>query len=710
MSAPPGPAPRARPARLLRGLLGGLLATGGLLASIAGGAAAAPAPSPSGPAAGKLPVQVRVTDVSPQVLRPGEDLVVRAQIRNTGSRQLADPRAAVRLNRFLLANRDALNEWERGRATDAAGTAVQSTTLGAPLAPGAQADVEIRVPAAALRLAATPTGWGPRGMSVEVTDGGRRQGLDRTFALWLPTDQVPTTRVSVAVPVTGDGVAPATPAALTGPSASTLRRLDDLVAVTADRPEVAWVVDPALLAATAADGAASDSSTGPEAADQDAGARNRAAAVKRAAAGRDVFSLGWLDPDLGALAHADAADVAATAGALAADSAAGPLGKPARTDLAWPAEPVPDQSTVALAARTGARSIVVGGDGLAPGDLPYTPTGRATVPTPAGDVAALVADPTLTGLLTNPAEQTAATAAQRMLAETAVIAHERPGDPRHLLIAPSRGWRPEVAIARAQLGALTTAPWVSLAPVSTLISTADPDVRRTALPTRSAPDGELSAGSIGALRTARAQLSSFASIATDPKALVAGADADVLAPLGTAWRANPRGRAAVVRAVLTGLTARRSGVQVVPGSRLNLFSQTGTFPVALRNDLAQAVTVRIALVPQNRLLLIDRSQTLVLPARSQLQARIPFHAVGSGDVRVSVALLAPDGTPVSGPSRFTVRVRADWENVGTAALAGVLALAFVIGIVRTIRRGQTARRGATPAQLAQITDPEEASS
>ncbi|MBC7551608.1 MAG: hypothetical protein H7269_12070 [Cellulomonas sp.] len=405
---------------------------------------------------------------------------------------------------------------------------------------------------------------------------------------------------------------------------------------------------------------------------------------------------------------------------------------PPRTDLAWPADDVPDLKTVALAAQSGARTVLVAGDGLAAVDLSYTPTGRATVPTATGEVTALVADRTLTNLLTDPtsapaaasttgesdpspeptssvatttaAPTTAATAGQRVLAETAIIARERPNDPRHVLIAPRRDWSPDVGVARAQLAALANAPWVTPTPLSGLIGTADPQVERTDLPERSKVDSELAPTAIGAMRTARTDLTTFAAIVANPAALTADADVAVLAPLSVAWRAEASGRAVVVQEVVDDLTTRANGVSVLPGSGVNLISQSGTLPIGLSNELDQDVTVQVSLEPASRVLVVDGAETVVVPARSEMQARIPFHAVGSGDVRVEVTLLAPGGAAVTAPTSFVVRVRADWENIGTAVVAGLLGLGFLFGIARTIRRGQTKTRGATPAELAELAE------
>lgn len=680
-----------------------------------------------------------MASVTPGVLRPDGQLLVRATFVNRGDEEIADPRANLRVRRFLISTRSALAEWTAFGPTDTAGTTVRSIPLGAPLAPGARADVDLLVPAGDLGLSRAPAAWGPRGLSIEATDGGSRVGLARTFVLWLPAEPEASVRVSVVVPFTGGPVGAAATADRAGPSAQTIDRLADLLAVTRDAAAAAWAVDPALLAALEAGteappGAAAPTSTQSDPPTDRTQLADLTSGLAQAASGRDVFTLPTLDPDLAALAHAGAADLASGATALAGSTPLPVLGTPPRTDLAWPADEIPDLQTVALAAQSGARTVLVAGDGLAAVDLNYTPTGRATVPTATGDVIALVGDRTLTDLFTDPtstpraagttgesdpspeatasaaaagaAPTTAATAAQRVLAETAIIARERPSDPRHVLIAPRRDWAPDVEVARAQLAALANASWITPTPLSGLIGTADPLVERTDLPERSRVDRELAPAAIDAMRTARTDLTTFATMVADPTALTAGADEAVLAPLSVAWRTDASGRAAVVQEVVDDLTVRASGVSVLPGSGLNLISQAGTLPIGLSNELDQDVTVQVSLVPANRVLVVDGAETVVVPARSEMQARIPFHAVGSGDVRVEVTLLAPGGAAVTAPTSFVVRVRADWENIGTAVVAGLLGLGFLFGITRTIRRGQTKTRGASPAELAELAESE----
>jgi hypothetical protein len=563
-------------------------------------------------------------------------------------------------------------------------------------------DVELRVPATTLRLSTADAAWGPRGLSVEVTDSGRREGILRTFMVWMPTEQpLAPTRVSVLVPLTGGPVDPTADATTETPAPTGTRatavpgalsddvvdRLADVVDATGGVPAVSWAVDPALLVAARVP-------------DPDPAAERWVTELTAAAPGRDVFALPSRDPDLAAFAHGGGEELVSLAVTTSSAAVDPVLGTPVRTDLAWPAAAVPDVATVALAARTGATSVVVGDDALLPDELTYTPTGRATVATPAGPVAALVADDALSDQLVSPRDLTGAAAAQRVLAETAVVTKERPSEQRHLLLAATRGWAPDAPLAAAQLAALDTAPWVDLTPLSTLIGAADPGVDRRPLPDRRVDEGELPPGAVRSLQQARADLAAFSTVVADPSELVSGSDDAVLAPTSVAWRSDPAQRAAVVDAVLDDLAARRSGVRVVPGSSLNLISETGRFPVGVRNDLAQDATVQVAVVPESARLVVDGAETVTVPAQSETQARIPFHAVGSGDVAVQVTLLTPDGVPLGAPQRFTVRVRADWENVGTAVVAGLLGVALVVGIVRTIRRGQTSRRGAgsTPVE------------
>ena len=77
-----------------------------------------------------------------------------------------------------------------------------------------------------------------------------------------------------------------------------------------------------------------------------------------------------------------------------------------------------------------------------------------------------------------------------------------------------------------------------------------------------------------------------------------------------------------------------------------------------------------------------------LPGDGTTDVSVPVEARGSGNVQVEVQILDPAGN-VIGPSQDAqIRVRADWENVGTAVIAIGLVGILAFGIVRSLRRGK----------------------
>ena len=657
-------------------------------------------------------VSVTITAVTPQILRPGDDLTVTATATNTSTQTIQQPRAAVLLSRTSLSTRYSLDAWASADPTSSAGTSLKSVAIPGQLDPGASATVQITVPAASLGLSAQTSQWGARGLALQVLDSWSRVGIARSFALWLPGDQPARTSVSVLVPVTRDSAdlaaeaSAATDTAGTGSSASTptagstspgsggtptdgttatpgaaatfapTGRLASLVALSAHRPGVSWAVDPALV--DAARGAGT-------------GGSSWLTALDAGAAQRDVFALPYADPDLAALAHAGETSLAQQADTLTSAlpwvNETGAL-----TGLQLAPDGTTDAATVDLAAQLGASAVVVDPSALAPTELTYTPSSRATVHTPSGSVAALVPDATLSDLLRAPAGSSPAVAAQRILAETAVITRERPGEERHVLATVGRDWTPVAAVAAAQLDALASAPWVVMEPLSKLISTASPGVERAPLPTRVADPSELQAPDVATIASAQRALVTFASIVHNPAALLDGVQESVLGPLSVGWRGDTASRASAMATLLTDLRAQRTGLSIIKGSNVTLISQSSEVPISVRNTLDQDATVTLRLKPRNSCLAVPHAPTVTVPAHQTVSFRVPFDAVASCNVVVDVSLLTADGTPVADSTQFTVRVHADWENVGTAVAAGLLALGLVVGLWRTVRRGQTARR------------------
>ncbi len=676
-----------------------------LLLGLAGPAVAAPAPSGPAPQAATAPwepvpgdespeevppppppepgtVPVTLTEVAPHVLTPGADLHLTLTLRNTGT-LAATPRVVVHLAGTRFISRTSLDNWRAAGPEDPVGPAVLSVDLPA-LAPGAETTATLVVPASATGLAETDD-WGARDLAVEVLDGpsGVALGMARTFAVWYPTEVTTPTAVTVAVPVTGPAINPyrrqATVAAyadLTAPDG----RLTALLDATEATP-VTWVIDPSVL--------------------QDARTSEAGAAwadrVAAAAADREMLLLPWGDADLTALARAG--DTELTAAAIERAEAAA---LPWTFRIAWPAEPLPGLTIAAAAVTAGADAVVVAPGRLEPpAVLTYTPTGRSTVVADGRDVSVLVPDARLSGALTTGAfgssDATAVTpalAAQDLLAELAVVNRERPSTARHLLVTVPRDWAVRPAVAAAQLAALAEAPWVDLAGVDDLLRAPDPDVDRGTLPVAPLVTGILDPAELAATRSAMVERDTLAQMLADPAAVTGDPETELLALASQAWRAEPATRSRLLATAAGSAQRLRTGVSVDQSSTVNLISQSGEMPVRVVNTLTQDVTVVVGLDPAEARLVADQTVTVTVPSRDAATIQIPVHAVGSGDVAVRVTLTTEQGFPVDADTVFTVRVRAEWENIGTAVLAGLLAIGLAVSIVRTARRGRGASRGA----------------
>jgi hypothetical protein len=638
-------------------------------------------------------VAVELEEITPGVLAPGGTLTVTATVSNGTEQTLAAPVVELGVDRSATATRSGLESWSTAEATRRIGTRVGLQEPG-PLAPGATAQVTFSVPAADLGLSAR-SDWGPRGLAVRLSDDGERLAVARSFVVWAPPGDVPALRLSMVAAVTGPPVDPdpvvydEALATATGSGG----RLGHLLDATAATTEIGWVVDPALVAAAQAS--------------PDPAVTGWVERLLEGAQGRTAFALRAYDPDVAAYAHAGLPLPDGTP-LPGADPEPAVPDEPAtaswRTDVAWPADTVPDVTTTALAASSGATAVVVGGDALIPDrSLTYTPTGTAHVSTPAGDVTALVPDPVLTQVVTAGGGSDPV-ATQRLLAETAVVARERPADARHVLVALPRGWDPDVAAFGARLAALQDAAWVDVAPIDELLAAPVPGEARTPLPEEAPAEGEIPPSQLHALDRTRAGLAAFATVAPDPAALTRPLEPGFVTPGAVAYRGVPEARSAAVQHSAQAAATVMGGVSIQRGSPILLLAEEQSLPVRVANELPQDVEVQVVLRPDDPRLKAPQRPTTTVPAGSEVTVPVPVEAFGSGNVTVAVEVVsaADPSVRVAAPAEFVVRVRADWESVGTAVVGALLAIAMVAGIWRTVRRGRSPRRlpGATVDQPA----------
>ncbi|MBD8079971.1 DUF6049 family protein [Cellulosimicrobium arenosum] len=661
-------------------LLGGLA-----LLPTGGPALADPAASGAlGSATDEPGVTVQLLTLSPGVLTPDDTLDLTVRVTNAGTAAVAAPAAFLGVDRRSLDTRSSLDGWVEAGVVGRTGYRVADESLD-PIAPGDSVDVPLSVPADRLGIVAG-SDWGPRGIVVVVTDAGSRVAATRTFVVGAPPGDVEPLRLSVLAAVTGPAVDPDAQTYDDALAAATAEsgRLGRLLAATGTTTQVGWAVDPALVAAAAASA--------------DPAVEDWAASLDAATADRTTFALEAYDPDLAAYARAGADLPRGTPlpGSDPEPAASDAQGTPPewRTDLAWPADPVPDVETTTLAASSGATAVVVGGGGLAPDDaLTYTPTGLARVSTTAGEVTALVADPTVTSLVA--AGDDLATS-QRLLAETAVVARERPAETRYVLAALDRTWEPDPAALSAKLDVLGDAPWVEVAPVSEMLSAPVPAVDRAALPDVATAETEMPAAELGELGESRAELAEFASVAVEPAALTRPLEPRFVTPTSVAYRADPENRTRAVQDVQRAVATTTGKISLQLGSTITFIAESENLPVQVYNQLPEDVVVQVVLRPDGQQLQVTQRPTASVPAGEEVTVPVPVEAFGSGNVTVAVELVsaADPQVRVADPQDLVVRVRADWESVGTVVVAGLLAVGLLAGIWRTVRRGRSPRRTA----------------
>jgi len=216
----------------------------------------------------------------------------------------------------------------------------------------------------------------------------------------------------------------------------------------------------------------------------------------------------------------------------------------------------------------------------------------------------------------------------------------------------------------------------------------------------------VTAASLAVAEDAVAERVAVAAMGADPAALVGDPDAERLGPAALAWREDPTGRRASIARTVATTTALRASVSVPPTGTVNLISTSGDLPLRVDNALDQDVTLMVRLRTTDRRLIADTAVKVVVPAGEERTVEIPVSGVQSADVQAVVELSTTTGVVVDSSTVLTVRVRAEWENIGTGAVGGLLALLLVIGVVRTARRarGTRADRAAAAGQPSALVD------
>lgn len=441
------------------------------------------------------------------------------------------------------------------------------------------------------------------------------------------------------------------------------------------------------------------------------------AALARAIHTDSLVALPWGDSDTAALAHLQQTSLIETAARRTQESAIVKVGAP--TSVSWLASSVADATTVNALAQPDS-TIIASPESLSPSDdLTYTPSGLGA----SGNHAVLIPEQSLSGALTGedakptasdqgtPTTQSAQASAldtrQLLRSDSAILARQAPALERDIVVAMPRRAASAVqsSVVRERVAALRSVPWTQSQSFSALQEHAQQEVSavaegtsridRSEMPDTVIDTNELSADTLAAAGRTATTLQSISSVLSEPAALL-GDYTNLEAVVSSAsWRSDPKTRSAQIPNAEAAGAGVTSSLAAVPSSTINVISSEAQLPVRITSSLNQDVTVQVYLVSNNKRLQVPRTTTVRVPAHQQAKVTVPIQAVGSGDVALTVQVLAADGTTVGTPTTVNMRVRADWEGRGTGVIVGVLVAIVVTGTVRTVRRGR--RTAVAPA-------------
>ena len=444
------------------------------------------------------------------------------------------------------------------------------------------------------------------------------------------------------------------------------------------------------------------------------------AALVRAIGTGSLVALPWGDSDTAALAHLQQTSLIETATQRTRESAIVKAGAPA--SLAWPASSITDSATVDVLPQSTS-TIIASPTSLPVADeLTYTPSGLGAL----GDRAVLLPEQSLSEALASrtpevgtadqaqqaaPSTQTPQAAEldtrQLLRGDSAILTRQAPALERDIVVAMPRqaASSADPTALQERVDALHSTSWAQPQSLSALEEHARAEVEavdegtsgieRSEPPDRVTDNDELPTATLAAAAGTASTLQSVSSVLSDPAALL-GDYTDLEAVVSSAsWRADSATRDAQIPTAEAAGAGVTSSLAAVPSSTINLISSEAQLPVRITSSLDQNVTVQVYLVSDNKRLQVPRTTTVTVPAHQQAKVTVPIQAVGSGDVGLTVQVLATDGTTVGTPTTVHMRVRADWESRGTGIIVGILVSIVVIGTVRTVRRGR--RTAVTPA-------------
>lgn len=346
--------------------------------------------------------------------------------------------------------------------------------------------------------------------------------------------------------------------------------------------------------------------------------------------------------------------------------------------LAWPRENSVIATDLGPIATAGSTAVV-----LASGNVERSAEAGAVIDL--GGLTGLVADDAASAALRAAAGAPTATEVQASLTEfiaaLSASASTQPGTATVVALMDRR--LPSNAPGLVPtLTALATTPGIDLVRIESLLD--DEPSSATIIDRPQDPDAVAIVSRLLEAETAEAR---FATITADPLRLTSDRRLQLLALLSQERLIPDAAWVTATESFLEESADIRNSVQVVEASGFNLLADNAALPIAVSNELNQAVTVYITVRPDTGLLAVGDSRVeLTIEPNAQGRGEIPVQAISNGTVTVDISLTGATGVAVGRTTTADINVQAGWETPIVVVLAGIVVLVFGVGIVRNILR------------------------
>jgi hypothetical protein len=324
-----------------------------------------------------------------------------------------------------------------------------------------------------------------------------------------------------------------------------------------------------------------------------------------------------------------------------------------------------DPDSLRLLQNASARQLVVEAQALTPVDEKYTPAHPYKMQAVPGDdssaVTVVATDPGLEQFLTG--DDPPALRAAHLLAGLSLVAGEQPSIARGVAVANPDRWDADPTFVAAVLAGLRGNPLLHpttvaglLAAVPTATVGDEPDgapVYRQLAP-YSPPAAPVT---VAEYERGQANRDAVANLVGPADPRTTRADRALATSVSADW-ANPAGRAQA-RGLLTSIGTSVNGfldqIKVQPRSTVTITSSKAEIPIGFQNTSDQPLTVHLKL-ESDRLLFPDGAERdVLLPAQRSTTVRVAVETRGSGTSPVLMTVTTPDGLPIGGTTRITVR-------------------------------------------------------